>query len=145
MWSFIVCKGLRGHRFDGYFDEFGVVESCSCCFVAQVSERTELPAGDCHGGVGRRVVSPSVRLLRLLKGFLLCFGFTHVELKAVRAAFPLYHLPPWSTPSNTYGLSGCMGARHLAACAMIGRIFPSFVCFSLFCSFGTHVHAFEIH
>lgn len=42
-------------------------KSCSCCFVAQASKpEPKLPAGDFHGGVGRRDASfgPSVRLLR---------------------------------------------------------------------------------
>lgn len=51
-----------------------------CC--ASSKPEPKLPAGDFHGGVGRRDASfgPSVRLLRWLKGFLLCF--THVKLKA---------------------------------------------------------------
>lgn len=85
----------------------------SCCFVAQASDGAKPPAGDFHGGVRttrrvRRSVCPSPLSL---KGFLLCSGFTHVELKAVSPALPLYHLSPSSTPSNTYGPVGATWGR----------------------------------
>lgn len=73
-------------------------KSCSCCFVAQASKpEPKLPAGDFHGGVGRRDASfgPSVRLLRWLKGFLLCSRLTHVKLKAtLHSHYITYHLGP---------------------------------------------------
>lgn len=73
-------------------------KSCSCCFVAQASKpEPKLPAGDFHGGVGRRDASfgPCVRLLRWLKGFLLCSRLTHVKLKAtLHSHYITYHLGP---------------------------------------------------
>lgn len=137
-------EGLRRHEF-GCFDDLGVAGQRSCCFVAQATGQSRLQ-GISMGVSGWRVVRRSVCPSPLsLKGFLLCSAFTHVELKAVRPALPLYHLSPSSTPSNTYGPSSYMGARHLAACAMIGRIIPLSPSRCLLASCSTRVHASEVH
>lgn len=74
-------------------------------------------ASDVVGSV-RPSVRPSVRSHKPERVPVVLAEFTHVELKAsdresvrpsVRArssALPLYHLPPSSTPSHTYGLHG---------------------------------------
>lgn len=117
-------------------------KSCSCCFVAQASKpEPKLPAGDFHGGVGRRRVLWSVCPSPPLAERVPVVLTTHASETESHAALPLYHLPPWSTLSNTYGFSGYMGARHLAACAMIRSIRSLFFPFSL----RTSSHAFQLH
>lgn len=117
-------------------------KSCSCCFVAQASKpEPKLPAGDFHGGVGRRRVLWSVCPSPPLAERVPVVLTTHACETESHAALPLYHLPPWSTLSNTYGFSGYMGARHLAACAMIRSIRSLFFPFSL----RTSSHAFQLH
>lgn len=86
-------------------------KSCSCCFVAQASKpEPKLPAGDFHGGVGRRRVLWSVCPSPPLAERVPVVLTTHACETESHAALPLYHLPPWSTLSNTYGFSGYMGA-----------------------------------
>lgn len=117
-------------------------KSCSCCFVAQASKpEPKLPAGDFHGGVGRRRVLWSVCPSPPLAERVPVVLTIHACETESHAALPLYHLPPWSTLSNTYGFSGYMGARHLAACAMIRSIRSLFFPFSL----RTSSHAFQLH
>lgn len=117
-------------------------KSCSCCFVAQASKpEPKLPVGDFHGGVGRRRVLWSVCPSPPLAERVPVVLTTHACETESHAALPLYHLPPWSTLSNTYGFSGYMGARHLAACAMIRSIRSLFFPFSL----RTSSHAFQLH
>ena len=87
---------------------------CSCCrclagaaVVLLLRKRTR--TRDFHGDVGRRRICPSV--LSPKKGFPLCCEVhtcgTESPPTSIRPfvrPFPLYHLPPSSTPSNTYGL-----------------------------------------
>lgn len=83
-----------------------------CC--ASSKPEPKLPAGDFHGGVGGRDASfgPSVRLLRRLKGFLLCF--THVKLKATLHShyITLVHPLEYIWPFGVYGGTSSCSLRN---------------------------------
>lgn len=112
----------------GVLTNFGVVEVVQllfCCASKQTRGKAAC-RGFSWGCWTRRDASfgPSVRLLRRLKGFLLCSSrLTHVKLKAtLHSHYITYHLGP--PPRIHMAFRGVYGgsARHLAACAMIRSI-----------------------
>lgn len=86
------------------FDALAVVSLSGAAVVLLLRKRTR--TGDFHGDVGRRRICPSVQSPK--KGFPLCCEVHTCGTESPRRPFvrllPLYHLPPSSTPSNTYGL-----------------------------------------
>lgn len=111
------CSGKGWHGFDGCFDEFRCRRSGAAVVLLreQANQRQSCLQGIFMGVLDetRRVLwsvcpsPPSAERVPVVQ------FTTHACETESHAALPLYHLPPWSTPSNTYGLSGCIWGQRV--------------------------------
>ena len=111
------CSEKGWHGFDGCFDEFRCRRSGAAVVLLreQANQRQSCLQGIFMGVLDetRRVLwsvcpsPPSAERVPVVQ------FTTHACETESHAALPLYHLPPWSTPSNTYGLSGCIGGQRV--------------------------------
>lgn len=111
------CSEKGWHGFDGCFDEFRCRRSGAAVVLLreQANQRQSCLQGIFMGVLDetRRVLwsvcpsPPSAERVPVVQ------FTTHACETESHAALPLYHLPPWSTPSNTYGLSGCIWGQRV--------------------------------
>lgn len=116
------CSGKGWHGFDGCFDEFRCRRSGAAVVLLreQANQRQSCLQGIFMGVLDetRRVLwsvcpsPPSAERVPVVQ------FTTHACETESHAALPLYHLPPWSTPSNTYGLSGCIWGQRASSCSL---------------------------
>lgn len=116
------CSEKGWHGFDGCFDEFRCRRSGAAVVLLreQANQRQSCLQGIFMGVLDetRRVLwsvcpsPPSAERVPVVQ------FTTHACETESHAALPLYHLPPWSTPSNTYGLSGCIWGQRASSCSL---------------------------
>lgn len=112
------CSEKGWHGFDGCFDEFRCRRSGAAVVLLreQANQRQS-----CLQGIFMGVLDETRRVLWSVcpsppsgsERVPVVQFTTHACETESHAALPLYHLPPWSTPSNTYGLSGCIGGQRV--------------------------------
>lgn len=112
------CSEKGWHGFDGCFDEFRCRRSGAAVVLLreQANQRQS-----CLQGIFMGVLDETRRVLWSVcpsppsgsERVPVVQFTTHACETESHAALPLYHLPPWSTPSNTYGLSGCIWGQRV--------------------------------
>lgn len=112
------CSEKGWHGFDGCFDEFRCRRSGAAVVLLreQANQRQS-----CLQGIFMGVLDETRRVLWSVcpsppsgsERIPVVQFTTHACETESHAALPLYHLPPWSTPSNTYGLSGCIWGQRV--------------------------------